>query len=143
MQQIKLFSSSFSDKKSLELRRRKLAISGLYGSRIQCRFCNEKLQGNKQYFHHVRQFHLPGISKTSQNDSTIPLPEEITPQPTPIKKVWSERVYLTRKGKNQRNPSILVTNIEGSKTQYFYNEVARIQKSIQILLILAFLIVIS
>ena len=103
---LNFFSSSFSDKKSLELRRRKLAISGLYGSRIQCRFCNEKLQGNKQYFHHVRQFHLPGISKTSQNDSnsTIPLPEEITPQPTPIKKVWSDSVFLIRKAKNQRNP---------------------------------------
>ena len=81
-----------SDKKSVESRRRKIAHFSLFGSRIQCRFCHEKLKGNKQYFQHVRQFHLPSISnKTRQTlDSTIPPVPEIptTSQlPTPIKKV--------------------------------------------------------
>ena len=81
-----------SDKKSVESRRRKIAHFSLFGSRIQCRFCHEKLKGNKQYFQHIRQFHLPSISnKTRQTvDSTIPPVPEIptTSQlPTPIKKV--------------------------------------------------------
>ena len=81
-----------SDKKSVESRRRKIAHFSLFGSRIQCRFCHEKLKGNKQYFQHIRQFHLPSISnKTRQTlDLTIPPVPEIptTSQlPTPIKKV--------------------------------------------------------
>ena len=82
-----------SDKKSVESRRRKIAHFSLFGSRIQCRFCHEKLKGNKQYFQHIRQFHLPSISKKSCQtlDSTIPLtvPEIPTTSqlPTPIKKV--------------------------------------------------------
>ena len=78
----------------MESRRRKIAHFSLFGSRIQCRFCHEKLKGNKQYFQHIRQFHLPSISnKTRQTnlDSTIPptVPEIPTTSqlPTPIKKV--------------------------------------------------------
>ena len=76
----------------MESRRRKIAHFSLFGSRIQCRFCHEKLKGNKQYFQHIRQFHLPSISnKTRQTlDLTIPPVPEIptTSQlPTPIKKV--------------------------------------------------------
>ena len=69
-------SADYSDKKSVKLRQRKVAHSSLFGSRIQCRFCSQKLLGNKQYFQHVRQFHLPNISKQQicQTDSTPSLP---------------------------------------------------------------------
>ena len=54
----------FSDKKSMRIRNKRIFHNGLFGSRIQCRFCRAKFLGTKQYFQHVKKFHLPSISKS-------------------------------------------------------------------------------
>jgi hypothetical protein len=83
-------SVDYNDKKSLKTRHRKIAHDSLYGSRIQCRFCTMKILGNKQYFRHVRQFHLPGILKCdTQVEETLPIPSVVSPV-----KPSSQKVYI-------------------------------------------------
>ncbi len=50
------------DKKASKIRSKKFVHSALFGSKIQCRFCRTKFVGTKQYFRHVRRFHLRCIS---------------------------------------------------------------------------------
>ena len=62
-------SADYHDQKAVTLRRRKIIQEGVFGSRIQCRFCSSRHVGTKQYFRHVRQFHLSGIAKRSDPSS--------------------------------------------------------------------------
>ena len=61
-------SVDYSDKKAMELKRKKIAHCALFGSKIHCRFCHLKLKGTKQYFKHVKQYHLPNIVKNTNTD---------------------------------------------------------------------------
>ena len=61
-------SADANDKKSSALRRKKLALDGVCGSRLQCRFCSFKVVGTKAYFHHVRKVHLGRLCNINDNN---------------------------------------------------------------------------